>query len=115
MTHTRTPAPDVTPTETFVSITGRIGTRIDERELPSGDTLTVFSIVVDRPKGGPSTVSVDTIPCRASKASVRRRVATLDPGDVVEATGRLHRRFWKSPNGLASALEVEVDSLKRAS
>jgi single-strand DNA-binding protein len=34
------------------------------------------------------------------------------PGQVVEVTGSLHRRFWRSPAGLASRYEVDVASLK---
>lgn len=98
-----------------VVLVGRLGSRIDERQLPSGDTLTAFTIVVDRPRAARphgSTVTVDAIPCQAVRASVVRRLAALEPGQWVEAHGRLRRRFWRAPTGLGSAMEVEVSRLR---
>jgi single-strand DNA-binding protein len=98
-----------------VVLVGRLGSRIDERQLPSGDTLTAFTVVVDRPKNARapgSAVTVDAIPCQAFRAAVVRRLATLEPGQWVEAQGRLRRRFWRAPGGLGSAMEVEVSRLR---
>jgi single-strand DNA-binding protein len=98
-----------------VVLVGRLGSRVDTRVLPSGDEITTFTIVVDRPKGRPasSSVRVDAIACQAVRASVLRRLAGLSPGDWVQADGRLRRRFWRSGAGLGSAMEVEVHALRR--
>jgi single-strand DNA-binding protein len=102
--------------EAAVVLVGRLGSRVTQRELPSGDTATVFTIVVDRPPRAHPTgsrVRVDAIPCQAFRLTVARRLSTLEPGQWVRAEGRLRRRFWRSAGGLGSALEVEVITLKR--
>ena len=57
--------------------------------------------------------TVDSIPCQTFRTSVARKVSGLAEGDEVEVSGSLRRRFWRTPGGLASALEVEVSSLTR--
>lgn len=97
-------------------ITGRLGSRIDTRDLPSGDTVTVFTIVVDRTRvrgSGASAATVDAIACQSFRADVGRRLGRLAPGDWVTAEGTLRRRFWRTPGGLGSAMEVEVSRLRR--
>lgn len=99
-----------------VTLVGRLGRQVGHRVLPSGDELTVFTIVIDRPPvrdartPGPS---VDAISCQTSRAVVVRRLAALGPGDWVRAEGTLRRRFWRSPGGLASVTEVDVSRLAR--
>ena len=97
-----------------------MGSRVEERTLPSGDTLTVFTIIVDRaaaPRSRAagstaSAVKVDAIACQAFRASVIRRLNSLEPGQWVVAEGTLRRRFWRSGAGLGSAMEVEVSRLQ---
>ena len=98
-----------------VSVTGRMGARMVERELPSGDAVTTFTVVVDRPasarrEGG---ASVDAIPCQVFKATLARRLTGIEAGEWVNVSGTLRRRFWRGPAGLGSALEVEVSTLTR--
>lgn len=98
-----------------VVIVGRLGSAVTQRELPSGDTVTVFTIIVDRPARASSygsRVRVDAIPCQAFRVTVARRLTSLEPGQWVRAEGRLRRRFWRSGAGLGSALEVEVSSVQ---
>ena len=70
---------------------GRVAAAAQERELPSGDVVSTWRVVVDRPpptrtdRGRP--VLVDTLDCAAWAAGVRRRCARLEPGDVVEVQG----------------------------
>jgi single-strand DNA-binding protein len=97
-----------------VVVVGRLGSRIEARELPSGDTITVFTIVVDRAGAAgrsASAVKVDAIACQAFKAAVVDRLDRLEPGQWVRAEGCLRRRFWRSGAGLGSAMEVEVSRL----
>ena len=101
-----------------VVLVGRMGARLEERELPSGDVVTTFTIVVDRPAGRSSMTSgagprVDAIACQAFRAATARRAASLEPGTWVRAEGVLRRRFWRSPVGLGSAMEVEVSRIQR--
>lgn len=90
-----------------VVLTGRISGEPEERELPSGDRVVTFRLVVPRDDGG-----VDTIDCAAWGAALRRRALTMVDAEA-HLTGQLHRRFWQSPKGLASRYEVEALSLER--
>ena len=98
-----------------VELLGRLGNRVSQKELPSGDIATIFAVVVDRPAADQvGKTKIDTLPCQTFRVSVAKRVLTLEPGTRVTCTGVLRRRFWKTAGGLGSALEVEVRTLKRA-
>lgn len=97
-----------------VQLAGRLGAQVHERSLPSGDSLWVFGIVVDRPpRERHGRTAIDTIACFTTSAAIARRVSALQPGDVVAAEGVLRRRFWRAPHGLASAMEVDVRRFRR--
>ena len=99
-----------------VRLVGRMAVEPSRRELPSGDVLVSFRVVVSRaPRrgakaGGPT---VDTLDCAAWRADVQRSVARVADGDLVELHGSLRRRFWRVGTGAASRSEVEVVRLKR--
>ena len=105
------------PTRNEVLLLGRLSAAPEERELPSGDLIVTFRVVVDRPparKGDAvSRVTVDSLECVARTAAARRTVLSWEAGDVVEAEGALRRRFWRAPGGLGSRYEVEVRRVKR--
>ena len=109
------------PSHNEVRLVGRLRGTPEQRELPSGDVLVAFRIVVDRPapsrplREGVRPVSVDTLPCVAWTAGVRRTASVWDDGDLVEVTGALRRRFWRVGAGAASQTEVEVASARRLS
>lgn len=102
-----------------VVLVGRVAAAAEERELPSGDLLCTWRLVVDRPPPGPRraaagrAVTVDTLDCTAWSAPVRRAARGLQPGDVVAVEGALRRRFWRAGAGAASRCEVEVASVRR--
>ena len=97
-----------------VEVAGRLGGRVTQRELPSGDIATGFAVIVDRPASDQvGSTKVDTMPCQTFRESVAKKVLAMEPGTSVSCTGVLRRRFWKSPGGLASALEIEVRAIKR--
>lgn len=104
--------------EAHVVLVGRLGSSIEERELPSGDTVTTFTVVVDRAVergrgGGTRTaVKVDAIACQTFRSPVVRRLGTLEPGQWVQAEGTLRRRFWRTGAALNSIMEVDVSSLR---
>jgi single-strand DNA-binding protein len=93
-----------------VYLRGRLAAEAVARTLPSGDELSVFRLIVDRPDG--DRVRVDSLDCSASKPRVRQTVARARPGDELEVSGSLRRRFWRSVGGLASRYEVAVVSAR---
>ena len=97
-----------------VTLAGRLAADGEERELPSGDRLVMFRIVVGRPlRPGSRAPAVDSIECVAWSAAVRRTVLAWSKHDVVEVTGALRRRFWRAGGGAASRTEVEVLKARR--
>jgi single-strand DNA-binding protein len=100
-----------------VSLRGRLSAAAEQRGLPSGDQVVTFRLVVDRgPSNGRSSgrVTKDAIACVAWRADLRRRLLRLDEGAIIEVEGALRRRFWRSPQGVGSRYEVEVDRMRRA-
>jgi single-strand DNA-binding protein len=97
-----------------VAIVGRLSKPAEARELPSGDQVVVWRLVVDRPDGGPRR-SFDAIDCTAFAARVRRSALAWKPGATIEAAGALRRRFWRGNAGLASTYEVHVTSATKLS
>lgn len=103
-------AQDFANWENAVTLVARVTTEAEQFELPSGDTLMKFRVVVPRHK--PVTkATVDTIDCVAFKPVVQKKSANLEIGDIVEITGELRRRFWKTGDGVASRMEVEVSKI----
>lgn len=100
-----------------VRLIGRLSLAAEERELPSGDQLTAFRVVVNRPrdKRRGSRVQIDALECHTWVARVRRAAVTWQVGDVVEVNGSLRRRFFKTGGRLQSMTEVEVSSARRVS
>jgi len=99
-----------------VHLRGRLSAAPEQRELPSGDVVVVFRLVVDRPPRSSTTVSaarVDTLDCAVFRADVRRRSASWGPGDVIDLRGSLRRRFFRTGGGPASRYEVEVLAASR--
>lgn len=97
------------PANNHVLLRGRLGAEVVRRELPSGDELSSFRLTVARPSG---RVRVDSVDCSATAAKVRRVLDRATPGDEIEVTGALRRRFWRGPLGLMSRYEVEVFTAK---
>jgi single-strand DNA-binding protein len=100
-----------------VVLTGRLSGLPEEREMPSGDVVVTFRLVVDRPEQklpeGVRRTTIDTIDCAAWLAAARRSAASWDDGDVLEVAGSIRRRFFQGPSGSQSRVEVEVAKVKR--
>ena len=102
-----------------VALVGRVSGIPEERELPSGDLLVVWRVVVDRPPSrrpvpdGARVTTTDTFDCVAWTAGLRRTAGALASGDVVQVEGAQRRRFWQGATGPASKCEVEVSRVKR--
>jgi len=92
-----------------VRLAGRISAGPEERVLPSGDNLWTFRLVVPRPAGrAAARQGVDALECAVWGGRVRRSVASWRQGDVVEVSGAIRRRFFRTAAGAASRVEVEV-------
>ncbi len=94
-----------------VCLTGRVSSAPIERELPSGDRMVTFRVVVGRERT-PMTVnsrqSSDWVDCTAWGGRVRRSAASWQVGDQVELEGALRRRFYRDQSGTSTRVEVEV-------
>ncbi|MDP2288460.1 MAG: single-stranded DNA-binding protein [Actinomycetota bacterium] len=97
-----------------VHLVGRLGQQVTTRNMPSGDEITNFTVIVARAgrlrEGSPR---VDSLACQTTRAQIRRKVQTWSAGTWVEVHGCLRRRFWQGGGGLGSATEVEVRALTR--
>lgn len=104
MTATENPA-DVA--DNRVQLVGRVSGEPAVRELPSGDRIVTFVMVVarDRPRG---RQRVDVVDCVAWGGRVRRTVSRWREGDVCEVEGALRRRFYRAGGATVSRVEVEV-------
>jgi single-strand DNA-binding protein len=96
-----------------VYLSGRVADVPVARDLPSGDRLVSFRLVVPRGAGERRPPVVDTIDCSAWRAGVQRTVLRWKTGDVVHVRGRLHRRFWRVSGAPVSRYEVEVLTARR--
>ena len=110
-----------TPARNEVALLGRVSGDPEERELPSGDRLVCFRVVVPRPAprrpapAGVRSATIDTLDCVAWTAAARRTARGLADGDVVAVEGALRRRFWRAGAAAASRTEVEVERVRRIS
>jgi single-strand DNA-binding protein len=95
-------------TDNAVLLRGRLATEPVIRELPSGDELWSFRVTVRRS----DSTRVDSIECATTNARSKRALSRAQPGDEVEVSGSLRRRFWRSATGPASRYEVEVATVR---
>lgn len=97
-----------------VHVVGRLSS-CETKEMPSGDRLVSFRVVVDRPprdRGPSGRVTIDAIDCSAWQVSLQRKLDRWELGDPIEVTGVLRRRFWRSGPTAQSRLEVQVSSIR---
>ncbi|MGE5720240.1 MAG: single-stranded DNA-binding protein [Nocardioidaceae bacterium] len=99
-----------------VCLAGRVSSAPIERELPSGDRVVTFRVVVAReqtPMTAKSKQVSDWVDCAAWGGRVRRTVASWQVDDLVEVEGALRRRFYRDGGGASSRVEVEVLGARR--
>jgi single-strand DNA-binding protein len=125
-------ADDVRRHHNEVRLVGRLSAPARVLDLPSGDRLVTFRVIVDRTSrrqrrqggdskqeagsaadGGVARRQVDTIDCAAWTRREQRRVEKWQPGELVEVQGRLRRRFRRGEAGPVSRVEVEVTVANR--
>ena len=83
-----------------VVLRGRVSQEAIEKELPSGDKVVEFRLIVTRDKQS----GVDTLDIASWSAKSRRTALSLTPDEWVEVSGSIHRRFWSSPMQLKELL-----------
>ena len=88
---------------------GRVSNEAISKELPSGDKVVEFRLIVTRSE----RTGVDTLDIAAWSAKVRKIALSLEADDWVEVSGSIHRRFWQAPAGVASRWQVEADEIVR--
>lgn len=100
-----------------VRLTGRISSAPVERELPSGDAVLSFRLVVPRsrtPMTAGSKQASDWVDCAVWGGRMRRAASSWQVGDRVEVKGALRRRFFRQRGGAGGVglagtrVEVEV-------
>lgn len=87
-----------------VVLQGVLSRAPEERMLPSGDRLVAYEVTV-RSEGQPT----DSVPVSWLEAPARARA--LEAGDAVVVTGRVRRRFFRTPSGTASRTEVVANAV----
>jgi single-strand DNA-binding protein len=92
-----------------VLLRGRISREAVEKELPSGDKVVEFRLIVSRDKQS----GVDTLDIGSWSAKSRRTALSLVADEWVEISGSIDRRFWSGPAGLASRWQVEAVEISR--
>lgn len=92
-----------------VVLVGRVSAQAIEKQLPSGDIVVEFRLIVTREK----LAGVDTLDIGAWSSKSRRTALVLKPDEWVEIKGAIHRRFWSTPTGLASRWQVEATEIAR--
>lgn len=112
------PVEDGDPGVNDVRLLGRVTSVPVVVDLPSGDALVSFRVSVPRSPGaarpGSATAGqrIDSIPCSAWSAALRRRIAGWRPGDTVEVSGAVCCRFYQAGGATRSRVEVVVSSAK---
>ena len=88
---------------------GRVSAPATVKELPSGDKVVEFRLIVSRiDRDG-----VDTLDIAAWSGKTRKTALSLKSEEWVEVSGSIHRRFWQSPSGLASRWQIEAAEISR--
>jgi single-strand DNA-binding protein len=92
-----------------VLLRGRVSQKAVEKQLPSGDKVVEFLLIVTRDK----QPGVDTMDIGSWSSKSRRTALSLAPHEWIEISGSIHRRFWSGPGGLASRWQVEAVEISR--
>jgi single-strand DNA-binding protein len=88
---------------------GRVSAPATTKELPSGDKIVEFRLIVTRTDRD----GVDTLDIAAWSAKSRKTALSLKSDEWVEISGSVHRRFWQAPSGLASRWQVQAVEISR--
>ena len=96
-----------------VHLLGRVSSPAVSKQMPSGDIVVEFRLVVDRRSKRAVKREVDTLDITAWLARPQKRALSLKINDWVDVEGSIRRRFWKSPTCLASRWQVKASQLRK--
>ena len=96
-----------------VRLVGRVTSLAVEKELPSGDKVVEFRVVIGREKSRNGKKEVDSLDIAVWSAKARRAALAVKIDTWVEVKGSVRRRFWRAPTGLASRWQVEASEVVR--
>jgi len=96
-----------------VRLVGRVTSLAVEKELPSGDKVVEFRVVIGREKLRNGKKEVDSLDIAAWSAKARRAALAVKIDSWGEVKGSVRRRFWRAPTGLASRWQVEASEVVR--
>ena len=104
--------------ETFIPVNevflvGRVTSLAIEKELPSGDKVVEFRVVIGRDKSRGTKKEVDSLDIAAWSSKARKSALSVKIDSWVEIHGSVRRRFWRAPTGLASRWQVEASEVVR--
>ena len=88
---------------------GRVSAPATTKELPSGDKVVEFRIIVGRD----DREGYDTFDVALWSSILRKRGVSLKSDEWVEITGTLRRRFWKAGAISVSRWQVEAAEISR--
>lgn len=91
-----------------VRLLGKVSAAPEQKLMPSGDEMWQLRLVVHRPRPV-GKQSIDVVDCVAWSGRARRSVSRWVPGDEVEVSGSLRRRFFRGAGRTESRTEVEID------
>lgn len=92
-----------------VLLRGRVSAQATTKEMPSGDKVVEFRLIVSREH----REGVDTLDIGAWSAKCRKVALTLKSEEWIEISGSIHRRFWQSQTGVASRWQIEAAEIVR--
>lgn len=117
-----TPEPEADEDANMVHLRGRLAAAPEVRELPSGDEITVWRVIVPRttadtrPRSdGRKGAGIDTLDCSAWRPKLRRQIQNWQAQDIVEIDGTLQRRFYRQAGNLVSRHEIVARKVRRVS
>lgn len=104
----------MTKTLNEVHLIGRISGDPEVRELPSGDSLVTFRLVLPRDAGARrrSKQLVDTIECVGWTARIQRSMKRCADGEFAEVRGSLRRRFSRAHGFPQSWVSIDVSECR---
>ncbi len=100
-----------------VQLIDRVSSAVQHMELPSGDVIANFRIVVPRVATSRSTrkskQKVDVFDCTAWSAKAKKAATRLSVDDTVRVEGQLRRSFKRSAGPPMSFVSVDVSTCSR--
>lgn len=92
-----------------VSLIGRVSSTGISKEMPSGDTVIEFRVVIGRDDRD----GVDALDIAVWRSNLKKRALGLKEDEWISVKGVIRRRFWRVGGALSSRWQVEARELTR--